>query len=49
MAKFFTFLSDTDRQVKLHIQSGYLPITKAAYDKTRASGFYKKGPTSRRR
>jgi len=44
VAKFFTFLSDTDRQMKLHIESGYLPITNAAYDKTRASGFYDKNP-----
>jgi sn-glycerol 3-phosphate transport system substrate-binding protein len=44
IAKFFTFLSDTDRQVYLHQMSGYLPITKAAYDKTKASGFYDKNP-----
>jgi sn-glycerol 3-phosphate transport system substrate-binding protein len=44
VAKFFTFLSDTDRQAKLHQESGYLPITKAAYDKTKASGFYDKNP-----
>jgi sn-glycerol 3-phosphate transport system substrate-binding protein len=44
VAKFFTFLSDTDRQVQLHTLSGYLPITKAAYDKTKASGFYKDKP-----
>jgi sn-glycerol 3-phosphate transport system substrate-binding protein len=44
IAKFFTFLSDTDRQVYLHQASGYLPITKAAYEKTKASGFYEKNP-----
>jgi sn-glycerol 3-phosphate transport system substrate-binding protein len=44
IAKFFTFLSDTDRQAKLHQESGYLPITKAAYEKTKASGFYEKNP-----
>jgi len=44
VAKFFTFLSDTDRQVYLHVESGYLPITKAAYEKTKASGFYKQNP-----
>jgi sn-glycerol 3-phosphate transport system substrate-binding protein len=44
IAKFFTFLSDTDRQVYLHQVSGYLPITKAAYEKTKASGFYEKSP-----
>src|ERR1700686_415097 len=45
VAKFFAFLSDTDRQVRLHQESGYLPITKAAYEKTKASGFYEKNPT----
>jgi len=44
VAKFFTFLSDTDRQVGLHIASGYLPITKAAYDKVKGQGFYKENP-----
>src|SRR5215510_14442134 len=44
IAKFFSFLSDTDRQVELHTKSGYLPITKAAYEKTKASGFYKEYP-----
>ena len=44
IAKFFTFLSDTDRQVYLHQVSGYLPITKAAYEKTKESGFYDKNP-----
>jgi sn-glycerol 3-phosphate transport system substrate-binding protein len=44
IAKFFTFLSDTDRQVYLHEVSGYLPITKAAYEKTKQSGFYDTNP-----
>jgi sn-glycerol 3-phosphate transport system substrate-binding protein len=44
VAKFFTFLSDTDRQVELHKASGYLPITKAAYAKTKESGYYKQFP-----
>jgi sn-glycerol 3-phosphate transport system substrate-binding protein len=44
VAKFFTFLSDTDRQAKLHQESGYLPITRAAYEKTKASGFYTTNP-----
>jgi len=44
IAKFFTFLSDTDRQASLHQVSGYLPITKAAYEKTKAEGFYEKNP-----
>ena len=44
VARFFTFLSDTDRQVSVHKASGYLPITKAAYAKTRESGYYKEFP-----
>jgi sn-glycerol 3-phosphate transport system substrate-binding protein len=44
VAKFFTFLSDTDRQASIHQQTGYMPITKAAYEKTKASGFYEKNP-----
>jgi sn-glycerol 3-phosphate transport system substrate-binding protein len=44
VAKFFAFLSDTDRQIWIHQTSGYLPITKAAYDKNKASGYYEKNP-----
>ncbi len=44
VARFFTFLSDTNRQARLHQESGYLPITKAAYEKSKADGFYKKTP-----
>jgi sn-glycerol 3-phosphate transport system substrate-binding protein len=44
VAKFFSFLSDTDRQVAIHKASGYLPITKAAYAKTKESGYYKDAP-----
>jgi sn-glycerol 3-phosphate transport system substrate-binding protein len=44
IAKFLSFLSDTDRQVKLHQQTGYMPITKAAYQKSKADGFYEKNP-----
>jgi len=45
VARFFTFLSDADRQARLHQESGYLPITRAAYEKTKASGFYQKNPS----
>lgn len=45
VAKFFSFLSDTDRQARLHQESGYLPITRAAYEKTKADGFYEKNPS----
>jgi sn-glycerol 3-phosphate transport system substrate-binding protein len=44
VAKFFAFLSDTDRQIWFHQTTGYLPITKAAYEKNKASGYYEKNP-----
>jgi sn-glycerol 3-phosphate transport system substrate-binding protein len=44
VAKFLAFLSDTDRQIELHKRTGYLPITKAAYEKLKASGYYKENP-----
>ena len=44
VAQFFTFLSDTGRQQWLHETSGYLPITRAAYEATKKSGFYDKNP-----
>ena len=44
VAKFLAFLSETDRQVEIHKKSGYLPITKAAYAKTKAEGYYKEFP-----
>jgi sn-glycerol 3-phosphate transport system substrate-binding protein len=44
VAKFFTFLSQTGLQQRLHEETGYLPITKAAYEATKASGFYEKNP-----
>ena len=44
IAKFFTYLSGTPVQQWWHEQTGYLPITKAAYEKTKADGFYEKNP-----
>ena len=44
VARFFAFLSETDIQVYLHQKSGYLPVTLAAYQATRDSGFYEKNP-----
>jgi sn-glycerol 3-phosphate transport system substrate-binding protein len=44
VAKFFAFLSQTGLQQRLHEETGYLPITKAAYEATKASGFYEKNP-----
>ena len=44
VAEFLNFLSSTDIQAKWHQDTGYLPITKAAGDKTRADGFYEANP-----
>jgi sn-glycerol 3-phosphate transport system substrate-binding protein len=44
VAKFFTYLSGTPVQEAWHEATGYLPITKAAYQATKASGFYDKNP-----
>ncbi|EFL87498.1 sn-glycerol-3-phosphate ABC transporter substrate-binding protein UgpB [Ahrensia sp. R2A130] len=43
-ADFLNFLSSTDIQAKWHQDTGYLPITTAAGDKTKADGFYDANP-----
>jgi sn-glycerol 3-phosphate transport system substrate-binding protein len=40
VAKFFAFLSKPDVQAGWHQNTGYLPITRAAFELTRAQGFY---------
>lgn len=42
VAKFMKFLSTSDIQAKWHQDTGYLPITLAAYEATKASGYYEK-------
>jgi len=44
VSKFFTYLSRTEVQSKWHQETGYVPITNAAYDATRKAGFYEKNP-----
>ena len=44
VARFFSYLSKADVQAWWHQQSGYLPITPAAYDLSRTQGFYDKNP-----
>jgi sn-glycerol 3-phosphate transport system substrate-binding protein len=44
VAKFFAFLSRPEVQMEWHVKTGYVPITKAAYELTRSSGFYDKNP-----
>jgi sn-glycerol 3-phosphate transport system substrate-binding protein len=44
IAKFFTFLSKPEVQAAWHQNTGYLPVTRAAFDLTRAQGFYDRNP-----
>jgi sn-glycerol 3-phosphate transport system substrate-binding protein len=44
VARFFTYLSSPEVQAWWHQETGYLPITPAAYELTRKSGFYEKNP-----
>jgi sn-glycerol 3-phosphate transport system substrate-binding protein len=44
VAKFFSFLSRPEVQMDWHVKTGYVPITAAAYEMTRKSGFYSKDP-----
>ncbi len=44
VAAFFDYLSQTEVQQYLHETSGYLPVTLAAYEATKASGFYEENP-----
>ncbi|WP_315757671.1 MULTISPECIES: sn-glycerol-3-phosphate ABC transporter substrate-binding protein UgpB [unclassified Bradyrhizobium] len=44
VAKFFAYLSRPDVQAAWHQNTGYLPITQAAFDLTRAQGFYDRNP-----
>jgi sn-glycerol 3-phosphate transport system substrate-binding protein len=44
VAKFFAFLSKPDVQANWHQNTGYLPVTQAAYELTRKQGFYDRNP-----
>jgi len=44
VARFFAFLSRPEVQMEWHIKTGYVPITQAAYELTKKSGFYDKNP-----
>jgi sn-glycerol 3-phosphate transport system substrate-binding protein len=43
-AEFFKFLSSTDIQKFWHRATGYVPITSAAYEATKAEGYYNEKP-----
>jgi sn-glycerol 3-phosphate transport system substrate-binding protein len=44
VAKFFGFLSKPEIQAAWHQNTGYLPVTRAAFDLSRAQGFYDRNP-----
>ena len=44
VAKFFAFLSRPEVQATWHQNTGYLPVTRAAYDLSKAKGFYDRNP-----
>jgi sn-glycerol 3-phosphate transport system substrate-binding protein len=44
VAKFFSFLSKAEVQAAWHQNTGYLPVTRAAFDLTRSQGFYDRNP-----
>jgi len=44
VARFFTYLSSPAVQAEWHKATGYVPITKAAYEDVKKSGFYEQDP-----
>jgi sn-glycerol 3-phosphate transport system substrate-binding protein len=45
IAEFFRFLTDTEVQVAYHKATGYVPITVAAYERAKESGYYREKPS----
>ncbi|HEY3794606.1 MAG TPA: sn-glycerol-3-phosphate ABC transporter substrate-binding protein UgpB [Bradyrhizobium sp.] len=44
VAKFFAFLSKPEVQARWHQNTGYLPVTRAAFELSRTQGFYDRNP-----
>jgi len=44
VAAFFTYLTSPEVQAWWHQETGYLPITYAAYDLSKSQGYYEKNP-----
>ncbi|MCF8467905.1 MAG: sn-glycerol-3-phosphate ABC transporter substrate-binding protein UgpB [Sneathiella sp.] len=44
VAKFLTYLSSPEVQAWWHQETGYVPITKAAFELSKKQGFYEKNP-----
>ncbi|MCI2395891.1 extracellular solute-binding protein [Aliiroseovarius sediminis] len=45
-AQFFTFLTSPEVQVYYHKNTGYVPITEAAYEMARDAGYYEEQPVA---
>ena len=43
-AKFLAWLAQPEVQAEWHQRTGYVPVTKAAYERTAQTGFYKDNP-----
>ncbi|WP_273520809.1 sn-glycerol-3-phosphate ABC transporter substrate-binding protein UgpB [Rhodosalinus sediminis] len=43
-AEFFSFLSEPEQQAMWHQETGYVPITTAAYELSQEQGFYEEAP-----
>ncbi len=44
VAKFFEYISQPQVQAESHMRTGYLPVTKEAFEITEQSGFYEENP-----
>ncbi|HLV28840.1 MAG TPA: sn-glycerol-3-phosphate ABC transporter substrate-binding protein UgpB [Burkholderiaceae bacterium] len=44
ITKFFKYISSPEKAAEWHQATGYVPVTKAGYEVTKASGFYEKNP-----
>jgi len=44
MARFLAWLAKPDIQAEWHQRTGFVPVTRAAYERTAQSGFYKANP-----
>ena len=44
LAEFFRFVSQPDVAAKWHMDTGYVPLTRAAYEKVKAAGYYAQNP-----
>lgn len=44
VAEFFNYISSAEVQARWHQETGYVPITTAAYELSKTQGFYEKNP-----